>query len=193
MSEENKEVVRRFFHELWNTGNIDAVDELMDPGCDGDFSYSISANFPFSAEEAFNAARSPSYAESGMAARMKEFAQSHPDLAKVIRKGLILRSEGNFRGVIKSRARRFRESVPDVTCTIDEMFAQQDLVWVRWTLRGTLQCDVPSAGIALSGRAVTVTGASICLLQDGTIRDYRSQSTATDRWLESVLGIVPRP
>lgn len=193
MSEENKEVVRRFIHELWNTGNINAVDELMDAGCDGDFSYSISANFPFSAEEAFNAAMSPSYAESGMAARVEEFSQSHPDLAKVILKGMIIRNEGSFRGVIKSRARKFRESVPDVRCTIDEMVAQQDLVWVRWTLRGTLQIDVSGAGIALSGKPVTVTGASICLLRDGTIRDYRSQSAATDRWLESVLGIVPRP
>lgn len=193
MSEENKEVVRCFLHELWNTGNIDAVDELMDAGCDGDFSYSISADFPFSAEDAFSAAQSPSYGDSGMAARMEEFFQSHPDLAKVIRKGLILRSEGNFRGVIKTRARKFRESVPDVRCTIDEMVARQDLVWVRWTLRGMLQSDVSSVGIAFSGKPVTVTGASICLLRDGTIRDYRSQSAATDRWLESVLGLVPRP
>ena len=193
MFEEYKEVVRRFFHELWNTGNIDAVDELMDAGCDGDLSYSISTGSLFSAEEAFSAASSPSYGESGMAGRMEEFSRSHPDLAKVIRKGLLLRSEGNFRGVIKSRARRFRESVPDVTCTIDEIVTQQDLVWVRWTLRGSLQSDVSSVSVALSGKPVTVTGASICLLRDGTIRDYRSQSAATDRWLESVLGIVPRP
>jgi len=193
MSEENKEVVRRFLHELWNTGNIDAIDELMDAGCDGDISYSISADFPFSAEDAFSAAQSPSYGDSGMAARMEEFSQSHPDLAKVIRKGMILRSEGNFRGVIKTRARKFRDSVPDVRCTIDEMVAQQDMVWVRWTLRGTLQSDESSVGTALAGKPVTVMGASICVLRDGTIRDHRSQSGATDRWLESVLGIVPRP
>ena len=90
MSEENKEVVRHFFNELWNAGNINAVDELMDSGCDGDLSYSISTDFPFSAEDAFSAAQSPSYRDSGMAARMEEFSQSHPNLANVIRKGLIL-------------------------------------------------------------------------------------------------------
>jgi hypothetical protein len=67
MSEENQEVVRRFFHELWNTGKIDAVEELMDAGCDGDLSYSISTGSLISAEEAFSAASSPSYNESGVA------------------------------------------------------------------------------------------------------------------------------
>lgn len=123
MSEENKEVVRRFLHELWNTGKIDAIDELMDAGCDGDISYSISADFPFSAEDAFSAARSPSYGDSGMAARMEEFSQSHPDLAKVIRKGMILRSEGNFRGVKKRAQENF--------AILFRTFGVQSTRWLR--------------------------------------------------------------
>lgn len=42
MSEENKAVVRRFIEEVWNNGNLDAIDELLsedhvdhDPGREG--------------------------------------------------------------------------------------------------------------------------------------------------------------
>jgi steroid delta-isomerase-like uncharacterized protein len=42
MSEENKAVVRRFIEEVWNNGNLDAIDELIsedhvdhDPGREG--------------------------------------------------------------------------------------------------------------------------------------------------------------
>ena len=31
MSEENKAVLRRFFEEVWNEGNLDAIDEIISP------------------------------------------------------------------------------------------------------------------------------------------------------------------
>lgn len=31
MSEENKAVLRRFYEEVWNEGNLDAIDEIMSP------------------------------------------------------------------------------------------------------------------------------------------------------------------
>lgn len=192
-AQKNEAIVRRFFNELWNTGNIDAVDDLMNANCDGDFSFSRPASFPGSAEEAFSAAQSQSYRESGMAARIEEFSESHPDLAKVILKGLIIRSEGNFRGIVKWRAKKFRKSVPDVQCVIDQLAAQDDTVWVRWTLRGTFQtksADVTSDSVT---KPVTVTGASMFLIRDGKIQDYRAQSITTDRWFESMVGLVPRP
>lgn len=193
MSKDNKAIVRRIFYELWNTGNVDVVDDLMDPNCDGDFSVSPVGRFPGSAEEAFSAARSPSYCESGIAGRIEEFSESYPELAKLILKGLIIKREGNFRGIVKWRAKTFRESVPDVQCSIDELAAQDDIVWARWTLRGTFQFNsamVPSGSVA---KPVTVVGASIFLIRNGKIQDCKSQSTTTDRWFESVVGILPRP
>lgn len=34
MSEENKAIVRRFHEEIWNKGNLDAIDELVSPNLD---------------------------------------------------------------------------------------------------------------------------------------------------------------
>jgi steroid delta-isomerase-like uncharacterized protein len=31
MSEQNKALLRRFFEEVWNEGNLDAIDEIMSP------------------------------------------------------------------------------------------------------------------------------------------------------------------
>ncbi len=193
MSKENEVIVRRFFNELWNTGNIDAVDDLMDPNCDGDFSFSPPYSFPRSADEAFSVAQSQSYRESGMAARVEEFSEAHPELARLIRKGSIIRGESDFRGILKSRAKKFRKSVPDVQCVLDELTAQDDIVWARWTLRGTFQPDRTDLANDAGPKPVTITGASIFLIRDGKIQDYRSQSTTTDRWFESVVGLVPRP
>jgi predicted ester cyclase len=191
MSGENKSVVQRFFQELWNTGSVDAIDDLMDANCDGDFS--VPGTFPSSAEEAFSLAKSPSYAESGVTRRLKDMTKTHPDLAKLIIKGLILRQEGNFRGIIKSRAKKYREVIPDVQCTIEEMVDQDDMVWTRWTLQGTFRGDRAGAANALIGKSVTVTGVSICRLTNGKIVDYRSQTVFTNRWFESIAGVVPRP
>ncbi len=33
MSEENKDLVRRWFEEVWNNGRSDAIDEMLAPGC----------------------------------------------------------------------------------------------------------------------------------------------------------------
>jgi hypothetical protein len=33
-TEENKELVRRFFDERWNHGNFDVYDEMLAPGLD---------------------------------------------------------------------------------------------------------------------------------------------------------------
>jgi hypothetical protein len=121
MSKKNEAIVRRFFNELWNTGNIEAVDDLMDPNCDGDFSFPKTGFFPSSAEEAFFAVQSQSYRDSGMASRIEEFSESHPELAKVILKRLLIQGQHNFREIVKSRARIFRKSVSNVQCVIEEL------------------------------------------------------------------------
>jgi predicted ester cyclase len=191
MSEENKAIVRRFYDALWHGGNPDTVDGLMDVKCDGDICYLRPGHSLPSADEAFSAANSALYADSVLA-RFEEMTKTHPELANSIMKRLIIRHEGNLRGIIKSSTKRYREAVPDVRCAVEEMVAQADRVWTRWRLLGTFAAHGSDSGTSLDGKSVIVTGVSICRLADGKIRDYRSYA-ASDRWLESVRCIVPRP
>jgi predicted ester cyclase len=190
MCEENKAIVRRFFEELW-TGNPDAIDDLMDAACDGDICYPRPGGSLPSAEEAFSAANAALYADSVLT-RFEEMTKTDPELAHSIMKRLLIRHEGNFRGIIKSSAKRYREAVPDVRCKIDEMVAQDDAIWTRWRLLGTFKPLGSGLDTSLHGKSVTVTGVTICRLADGKIRNYRSWAVS-ERWLESVCGILPRP
>jgi predicted ester cyclase len=191
MSEENKAIVRRFLSELWHGVNPDAIDDLMDGSCDGDMRHLRPGGTLPTAAEAFFAADSALYADSVLK-RIGEMRKTHPELAQSIVKRLLIRHEGNFRGIIKSAAKKYREAVPDALCTIEEMIAQDDMVWTRWTLQGTFYAHGSAIGVSLDGKPVTVIGVSICRIFDGKIRDYRSYA-ASDRWLESASGIVPRP
>jgi predicted ester cyclase len=192
MSEENKAIVQRFYDALWNSSNPDAINDLMDDKCDGEICYPRPGGLLPSAEEAFSAANSAIYADSVLM-RLQEMTRTHPELAKSIMKRLTIWHEGNFRGIIKSSARRYREAVPDVRCTIAEIVAQDDLIWTRWRLRGTFQARGCSAGVTLDRKSVTVIGVSICRLATGKIREYRSYAVFRDHWLESVRGVIPRP
>jgi len=168
MSEENQAIVRRLFDELWNTGNQETIDELMDINCDGDFFHPLSP------------ATSPRYAfsttelcRSSVTARLEESAQTYPE---VVRR--IIERNRNFREFIKRSAAKFRESVPDVECTIEEMFVEGDMVWTRWTLRGTYKTYNPIIGNYPIGKPITVTGVNISHIAKGKIKDYRSTSTS---------------
>jgi hypothetical protein len=120
MSDENKAIVQRFFDELWNSGNPDAIDEVMDAGCDGDICYPRPGGSLPSAEEVFPAAHSALYSDSVLT-RLEEMTKTHPELSRSIVKNLIIHHEGNFRGIVKSAAKKFRTAIPDVKCTIEEM------------------------------------------------------------------------
>ena len=192
MSKENEAIVRRFFDELWNSGDSDAIDEFMDANCDGDICYPRPGGSLPSAEQAFSAANSALYSDSVLS-RLHEMSESHPELAKSIVKNLIIRHEGSFRGIVKSGAKKFQAAIPDVKCTIEEMIAQDDLVWTRWTLLGKFQTHDSGAGGSLRGKPVTVRGVSICRLAGKKIRDYRSWAVFPDHWLQAVRGIIPRP
>jgi predicted ester cyclase len=192
MSDENKAIVQRFFDELWNSGNPDAIDEVMDAGCDGDICYPRPGGSLPSAEEVFPAAHSALYSDSVLT-RLEEMTKTHPELSRSIVKNLIIHHEGNFRGIVKSAAKKFRTAIPDVKCTIEEMVTQDDTVWTRWTLVGTFQTHDSGAGASLRGKPVTVIGVSLCTFADGKIRDYRSWAIFPDHWLQAVSGTIPRP
>ncbi len=164
MSEENQAIVRRFFDELWNSGNPDVVDDPMDVNCDGDFFHPLSP--VFSPRYAFSATWLP---RTSVTSRLEELAENHPEFAKIF-----IKQRRNFRRVIKHSAAKFRESVPDVQCTMEEMFAHGDIVWTRWTLRGTYETYNHSVGNFPKGKPISVTGVNISRIAEGKIRDYQS-------------------
>jgi hypothetical protein len=156
-SEENRIIVRRFYDALWNSGKPDTIDDLMDAKCDGEICYPKPGDSLPSAEEVFSAANSALYADSVLA-RLEEMTKTHPELAKSIMKHLMIWHEGNFRGIIKSSVKKYREAVPDVRCTIEDMVTQDDMVWTRWKLLGMFQAHGSDAHASLDGQSVTVAG-----------------------------------
>ena len=67
----------------------------------------------------------------------------------------------------KRRYQEFRVAFPDIGATLYEVVAQDDLVVARYTLAGTQQA--PFAGIAATGKRVTLAGMGMFRLVDGRI------------------------
>ena len=67
----------------------------------------------------------------------------------------------------KRRYREFRAAFPDIEATLYEVVAQDDIVAVRYTLRGTHQA--PFAGIPATGTQATLAGMGMFRLVDGRI------------------------
>ncbi len=59
----------------------------------------------------------------------------------------------------KRRAALYRSAFPDLRLTIEDLIAEGDTVAVRWSCRGTHRGDL--AGIAPTGRQITITGVSV--------------------------------
>lgn len=165
MAENNQTVVRRFFEALWNSGNPEVVDDLMDGNCDGDFFYPPRPALVPSAHEFFKSSVTDS-----SASRHKEMAKIHPRVVE-----LITKERGNFREVIKRSVAQIREAAPDIRCTIEEMAAEKDMVWTRWSLRSSHKASSGRLAFVFSERKpVTITGVTICRLGEAKIQDYRS-------------------
>lgn len=58
---------------------------------------------------------------------------------------------------------------PDIHWTVEDLVAERDKVMARFTARGTHQAEY--AGIAPTGKQVTVTGITISRIQDGKIME----------------------
>lgn len=67
----------------------------------------------------------------------------------------------------KQVAEMYINAFPDVVLTIDDLIAEGDRVVVRWTARGTHRGEL--AGVAASGRSVTVPGIIISRVINGRI------------------------
>ena len=62
-----------------------------------------------------------------------------------------------------------RSGYPDIQITIEEIFAEGEIVAMRWTYRGTHTGDSPTLGIPPTGKKVTFTGCTVTHWMDGKI------------------------
>jgi steroid delta-isomerase-like uncharacterized protein len=73
-----------------------------------------------------------------------------------------------------------RKAFPDLRITLDQMIAEGDTVVDRWTMHATHMGEF--AGIAATGKLVTITGCDILRIADGQIVEI---------WhIEDILGLL---
>ncbi len=165
MSQENQAIVRRFFEALWNSGNPDAIDDLMDGACNADFRYPNRLSLAPTAHEAFK-----SFDGGTIDAGREDMLKIHPRIIEIL-----LKESGDFRGVIKRSALQIREVAPDIRCAIEEMVAEKNMVWTRWTLRSAQKAASGQVVFFFSRRKpVAISGVTICRIDEAKIQDYRS-------------------
>ncbi len=93
---------------------------------------------------------------------------------------------GAYGGVAALRAAitSYRTSFPDLHFTIEEVIAEDDKVAYQWTARGTHQGAY--AGIAPTGKPITVTGVTILRFADGRVIQDRAETNISS--LQEQLG-----
>ena len=88
-----------------------------------------------------------------------------------------------------AEAKGWRQAFPDLTVSVDMMVAEDDMVAVRWTARGT-NSGVGN-GIPATGKRVQTSGTAIFRFVDGAIAE---EWTAGDSLgLLKQLGLMPPP
>lgn len=89
----------------------------------------------------------------------------------------------------RAHSERFIAAFPDGRLAVDEQVVAGNVVTTRWTARGTHAGEL--AGIAPTGREITVSGLTLTRLEGGTIVE---QWTSWDRLgLLVQLGAVAEP
>lgn len=68
-----------------------------------------------------------------------------------------------------AEARGWREAFPDLRITVEKQVAENDLVAVRWTARGTNTGT--GNGIPATGKAVEITGTTLFRMDEGKIAE----------------------
>lgn len=68
-----------------------------------------------------------------------------------------------------AEAKGWREAFPDLNMRIDQLLAEDDLVAVRWTARGTNTGS--GNGIPATGRSVEITGTTLFRMDEGRIAE----------------------
>lgn len=88
-----------------------------------------------------------------------------------------------------AEARGWREAFPDLNITVDRQVAEQEMVAVRWTARGTN--TGAGNGIPATGRSVQIHGTTLFRLDDGKIAE--EWTCANSLGLMRQLGLLPAP
>jgi steroid delta-isomerase-like uncharacterized protein len=87
----------------------------------------------------------------------------------------------------KQRLAGIRTAFPDITLTLEEIFAEGDRIAFRSTIRGTHQNIFQ--GIPSSGRQVTVSVLDIVRVEDGKIVEHWGGPDFLD-WLQQLGAVV---
>ena len=84
---------------------------------------------------------------------------------------------GGYGGIpeLSAAITAYRKSFPDLHFTIEDAVAEDERIAYRWIARGTHHGEF--AGIAPTGKPITVTGITILRIVDGKIIDDRSETT----------------
>jgi predicted ester cyclase len=89
----------------------------------------------------------------------------------------------------RANINKYLAGFPGGAITVDDQFAQGDRVATRWTGRGTHTGEV--AGIAPTGKDVTVSGLTLSRLEDGQI--VEEWTTWDTLGMLVQLGAIPEP
>lgn len=88
-----------------------------------------------------------------------------------------------------AEAQGWRAAFPDLHMKVDRVLAEEDLVAVRWTARGTN--TGAGNGIPATGRRVEITGTTLFRMADGRIAE--EWTCANSLGLMRQLGMLPAP
>ena len=91
----------------------------------------------------------------------------------------------------RRRSPSYRRSFPDLHFTIEDAVAEDERIAFRWIARGTHQGDF--AGIAPTGKPITVTGITILRIVEGKIIDDRNETNNHTLTEQLVIGAVTLP
>ncbi|MDH4101934.1 MAG: ester cyclase [Thermoleophilia bacterium] len=90
---------------------------------------------------------------------------------------------------VRANVEKYTAGFPDGAITVDDQIAEGDKVATRWTGRGTQTGEV--AGIAPTGKEVTVTGLTISRLEDGKVVEEWTTWDTLGMLIQ--LGAIPEP
>jgi predicted ester cyclase len=92
-------------------------------------------------------------------------------------------------GGVKANVEKYLAGFSDARCTVDDQVAEGNKVATRWTGTGTHDGEI--AGIAPTGKEVTITGLTISKVENGMLVEDRTVWDTLGMLVQ--LGAVPMP